>query len=221
MAGTNLNSVLSTIQGVSTLWIMEHANHPSTVASPKLLEGLVLPSVTAGVVSGDFDCVGKFAEGTFSQEGDDITVEDKKYTDGSVALTTIKQGTYGMKGELHNVNEAVCKKVLKMTEIAAVAGSTGKIEENKMLAYGATSGSISEAVVYIEFDKSNAYKGMLIPKSSIASKFLMKGDSTDNMTIESRFNFSEAPVEINKAGETGAVSFTTAYAGKTWLLIAK
>ena len=99
----------------------------------------------------------------------DITVEDKKYTDGSVAFTTIKQGTYGMKGELHNVNEAVCKKVLKMTEIAAVTGSTGKFEEKKMLAYGANSGSIPEAVVYLEFDKSNAYKGMLIPKSSIAS----------------------------------------------------
>lgn len=218
MAGTNLNSVLSTIQGVSTLWIMEHSNFPTIPAGVEL-EDLVFPSVTAGVVAGDFDCVGKFAEGTFSQEGDDITVEDKKYTDGSVAFTTIKQGTYGMKGELHNVNEAVCKKVLKMTEIAAVAGSTGKIEENKMLAYGATSGSISEAVVYIEFDKSNAYKGMLIPKSSIASKFLMKGDSTDNMTIESRFNFSEAPAKITIAGTD--VAFTTAYAGKTWMLIAK
>lgn len=218
MAGTNLNSVLSTIQGVSTLWIMEHSNFP-TIPVGVELEDLVFPSVTAGVVAGDFDCVGKFAEGTFSQEGDDVTVEDKKYTDGSVAFTTIKQGSYGMKGELHNVNEAVCKKVLKMTEIAAVAGSTGKFEENKMLAYGATSGSISEAVVYIEFDKSNAYKGMLIPKSSIASKFLMKGDSTDNMTIESRFNFSEAPAKITVGGTD--VAFTTAYAGKTWLLIAK
>jgi len=218
MAGTNLNSVLSTIQGVSTLWIMEHSNFPTIPAGVEL-EDLVFPSITAGVVAGDFDCVGKFAEGTFSQEGDDVTVEDKKYTDGSVSFTTIKQGSYGMKGELHNVNEAVCKKVLKMTEIAAVAGSTGKFEENKVLAYGATSGSISEAVVYIEFDKSNAYKGMLIPKSSIASKFLMKGDSTDNMTIESRFNFSEAPAKITVGGT--AVSFTTAYAGKTWLLIAK
>lgn len=218
MAGTNLNSVLSTIQGVSTLWIMEHSNFPTIPAGVEL-EDLVFPSVTAGVVAGDFDCVGKFAEGTFSQEGDDVTVEDKKYTDGSVAFTTIKQGSYGMKGELHNVNESVCKKVLKMTEIAAVAGSTGKFEENKMLAYGATSGSISEAVVYIEFDKSNAYKGMLIPKSSIASKFLMKGDSTDNMTIESRFNFSEAPAKITVGGTD--VAFTTAYAGKTWMLIAK
>ena len=218
MAGTNLNSVLSTIQGVSTLWIMEHSNFP-TVPSGVELEDLVLPSITAGVVAGDFDCVGKFAEGTFSPEGDDVTVEDKKYTDGSVAFTTIKQGSYGMKGELHNVNEAVCKKVLKMTEIAAVAGSTGKFEEKKMLAYGANSGSISEAVVFLEFDKSNAYKGMLIPKSSIASKFLMKGDSTDNMTIESRFNFSEAPAKITIAGAD--VAFTTAYAGKTWMLIAK
>ena len=218
MAGTNLNSVLSTIQGVSTLWIMEHSNFP-TVPEGVELEDLVLPSITAGVVAGDFDCVGKFAEGTFSQEGDDVTVEDKKYTDGSVAFTTIKQGSYGMKGELHNVNEAVCQKVLKMTTIAAVAGSTGKFEEKKMLAYGANSGSISEAVVYLEFDKSNAYKGMLIPKSSIASKFLMKGDSTDNMTIESRFNFSEAPAKITIAGED--VAFTTAYVGKTWMLIAK
>lgn len=218
MAGTNLNSVLSTIQGVSTLWIMEHSNFPTIPAGVEL-EDLVFPSITAGVVAGDFDCVGKFAEGTFSQEGDDVTVEDKKYTDGSVAFTTIKQGSYGMKGELHNVNEAVCKKVLKMTDIAAVAGSTGKFEENKMLAYGANSGSISEAVVYIEFDKSNAYKGMLIPKSSIASKFLMKGDSTDNMTIESRFNFSEAPAKITVGGTD--VAFTTAYVGKTWMLIAK
>lgn len=215
MAGTNLKSVLSTIQGVSTLWIMEHGNLPTG----KELEDLALPTFTAGAIVGDFDCVGKFAEGTFSQEGDDITVEDKKYTDGSVAFTTIKQGTYGMKGELHNVNEAICQKVLKMDAIAAVVGSTGIFEESKMLAYGADSGSIPEAAVYLEFDQSNAYKGMLIPKSSIASKFLMKGDSADNMTIESRFNFSEAPEKITIAGAD--VAFTTKYAGKTWLLIAK
>ena len=219
MAGTNLNSVLSTIQGVSTLWIMEHANFPTGGTPVRELEDLVLPTFSAGSLVGDFDCVGRFAEGTFSQEGDDITVEDKKYTDGSVAFTTIKQGTYGMKGELHNVNESICNKVLKMDIIAATAGATGAFGENKMLAYGASSGSISEAVVYVEFDKSNAYKGMLIPKSSIASKFLMKGDSTDNMTIETRFNFSEAPKKI-KVEETD-VAFTTDYLGKTWMLIAK
>lgn len=218
MAGTNLNSVLSTIQGVSTLWIMEHANFPTETEGNEL-EDLILPTFSAGGIVGDFDCVGKFAEGTFSQEGDDITVEDKKYTDGSVAFTTIKQGTYGMKGELHNVNEAICNKVLKMDAIAAETGTTGTFEENKMLAYGASSGSIPEAVVYVEFDKSNAYKGMLIPKSSIASKFLMKGDSTDNMTIEATFNFSEAPEKISIDGT--AVPFTTKYLGKTWMLIAK
>lgn len=215
MAGTNLKSVLSTIQGVSTLWIMEHGNLPTG----KELEDLALPTFAEGAIVGDFDCVGKFAEGTFSQEGDDITVEDKKYTDGTVAFTTMKQGTYGMKGELHNVNESICKKVLKMDAIDAADTETGIFGENKMLAYGASSGSIPEAVVYVEFDKSNAYKGMLIPKSSIASKFLMKGDSTDNMTIESRFNFSEAPEKISIDGED--VAFTTDYLGYTWMLIAK
>lgn len=218
MAGINLSSVISSIQGVSTVWMMEHENHPSTVATPKLLEDLPYPSLST-LASGSFDCVGKFGEGTFSQEGDDATIEDKKYTDGSVAFTTYKKGSYGIKGELHNVNENICKKVLKMSAIAADATTTGSIGENDAIAYDNASGWIDSSVLFIEFDKSNAFKGLLVPKTSIASKFLFKGDSTDNMTIEMKCNFSEAPEKIEITA--GTVDFTTKYKGKTWLLIAK
>ena len=214
MAATNLNSVVSSIQGVSTIWIMEHSKLPSG----KLLEELPFPTI-AGLASGAFDCIGKFGEGTFSQEGEDTSVESKKYTDGSVAFTTVKKGTYGLKGELHNVNRAICTNVLKLTAVDAAATSTGAINENKTLVYDATSGWIDNAAVLIEFASSNAYKGMLIPNTSVASKMLIKGDSTDNMTIEMKMDFSDAPEQV--VVSSTAVDFTDDYKGASFILIEK
>lgn len=216
MAGTNLNSVVSTIQGVSTLWLLDYK---SITALTGKLEDLTLPSISSGVLSGDFDCVGKFGEGTFSPEGDEGTVEQKKYTDGTVALSTVTKATYGVSGMLHNVNTAVCEKILGMTKVAKEATSTGIIGESD--AYGITedSGYIENAVLYLEFDKSNAYKGMLIPNSAITSKFITNGDSTDNATIQVSALFSEAPAKIEVNGT--AQAFTTKYAGMTFMLLAK
>lgn len=215
MAATNLNSVVSSIQGVSTIWIMEHSKLPTG----ELLEELPFPTI-AGLASGAFDCIGKFGEGTFSQEGEDTSVESKKYTDGSVAFTTVKKGTYGLKGELHNVNRAICTNVLKLKAVAAdAAPTTGAINENKTLVYDATSGWIDNAAVLIEFASSNAYKGMLIPNTSVASKMLIKGDSTDNMTIEMKMEFSDAPEQVVVAST--AVDFTADYIGASFILIEK
>ena len=85
-----------------------------------------------------------------------------------MAFTTVKKGTYGLKGELHNVNRAICTNVLKLTAVDADAeATTGAINENKTLVYDATSGWIDNAAVLIEFASSNAYKGMLIPNTSV------------------------------------------------------
>lgn len=213
MAGTNLNAVVSSIQGVSTLWIMEHSKLPQT-PDPLKLEDIPYPDLSS-LSSGAFDCVGRFGEGTFSQEGEDASVEDKKYTDGTVAFSTVKRGTYGIKGELHNVNDLICKNILKMKEVEA--GTSGTIGGTKGLVFDKDSGWIDNAVVYIEFDQSNAYKGLLIPNTSVASKFLFKGDSTDNMTIEMNMNFAEAPEKIKIGGSD--VAFTDDYVGASWVLI--
>ena len=210
----NLSSVVSGIQGMSTLFKMKHEDLPEG----KTLEELPLPTLT-GIASGAFDAIGKFAEGTFSVEGEDTSVETKKYTDGSVAFSTVQRGTYGLKGNLHNVASLVMEHVLGMETVAGESGSDGIIGEHASLKYTDASGFIGAAAFYIQFDTSSEYEGILIPNTSVASKLMLAGDSIDNAQIELTLTLAEAPEKVIVGSSER--DYTDIYKGTQYVLIKK
>lgn len=214
MAAENLTEIFSKAGGVSNAYIMKHDDLPTG----KKLEECKFPKLSDGS-SGDWDIIGKFETDSFSPKGEDITVETKLFTDGTVAAILSKEGTYGFDAKLQNISTAVCKKFLNMEEVAAVSGDTGVIGERKVLGYGKEKATIPNAAFYIEFNDSNEWAGILFPNIYLASKFITGGGVLDLSTVQmSALASAAAPKTFVEGVST---DFTNKYVGFYYMLIPK
>ncbi len=213
MAAVNLSAVLATASGVASVYIKLHDANWGT----KKLEALKVPEGDFDT-GGEWDLLGKFEAGSFSSTGEEASIEEKKFTDGSVAVSLPKRGTVGFDAKLLNISTAICKTILRMEEKALTAGGTGIMSERTVLLSGKENPTI-KASVLIRFNNSTAWHSVLFPNLSITSRFLIGGNEEDLSTIEIKASAAAAPASF----QAGAASpdLTTHYIGAEFVLVPK
>lgn len=237
--GANLAASLGNISGVGIFYICpltDATRNASTFGITAVtesneftggikMEALALPSMS-DLATGEFDGIGYMNLDSVEKQGDEPTITKHKYTDGTIALTAVTDGTFGLKGATLNAAPEMCKKLLNMRDVSATGTGLGK-----GLVYGVDAngnsamGLINPAMVYIEFLQSPDYKGIFIPYAMINTTLVAKGNKNDVWTLDLTIDAQKCPTEIpvTVATKDYDYPFTTAttYGGASYALIEK
>lgn len=215
---TNLGSILNTVGGVGRLWLF---NYSKDWDGTKKLEELIIPFTEAGVINSSvlFDLVGKLDMDSVEDAGEDMDIVDHRFTDGSVGVKLVSDGTYGLTCQSMNIAEDICTNLLLMKK--TTAGDANTLGKNS-LAYGQDGdmGFINPCAVFIEALSSDKYSGILYPYASLSSKLVVAGNKTDIWTINMNIGAQNCPLKtLDKTG--AAQDLTTIWGEASYVLIPK
>lgn len=211
----NRASDLSNISGLGNFWMLKVED-----LGTKKIEELDIPTYKDGKISEDtaFDLLGKMTMDSVSFTGDDQDINKVRYTDGSVGITLVQDGNFGISCSNMNISPVMCEGLLNMTKVGTpVDDPTANKTFAHGLAYGKDDkmGYISPALVYIEFLDSVDYAGILIPYSTIASRLDPTGNRTDVWSININISSNECPKAFQ------GTDITAVYEGVSYILVPK
>lgn len=218
MAGKNLSSLLNTIGGVGRLWLF---NYGKNWDGTKKIEELAIPFTTAGAIDTtvDFDLVGKLNMDSVEDAGEDMNIVDHRFTDGSVGVKLVEDGTYGFTAQSMNIAEDICVEILNMLKTTTgTANTLGK----DSLAYGQDGrmGFINPCAIYLETLSSDKYSGILYPYASLSADLQIAGNKTDIWVVNMNIGAQNCPLKA--LDKTGASKDLTAIWGESsYILIPK
>lgn len=218
---TNLSSVLNTIGGVGRLWIY---NYGKAWNGAKKIEDLVIPFTTSGNIGAnvDFDLVGKLDMDSVDTNGDDMNIVDHKFTDGSVGVKLVEDGTYGFSCQSMNVAELICENILNMKKEAVASAAAVKNLGDDYLAYGIDGniGFINPCAIFLETLTSDKYSGILYPYASLSASLKIAGNKTDIWTININAGAQNCPLKaLTMTGTTA--DLTAKWGEASYILIGK
>lgn len=218
MAGKNLSSLLSTVGGVGRLWLF---NYGKNWDGTKKIEEMIIPFTTSGVIDGtvDFDLIGKLDMDSVEDAGEDMNVVDHRFTDGSVGVKLVEDGTYGLTCQSMNIAEDICVELLNM--VKTTTGSDNTLGKNS-LAYGQDGkmGFINPCAIFLETLSSDKYSGILYPYASLGADLQVAGNKTDIWVVNMNIGAQNTPLKA--LDKTGASKDLTAIWGEsTYVLIPK
>lgn len=215
---TNLSSLLNTVGGVGRLWIF---NYQKNWDGTKKIEELAIPFTTGGVIdsSVDFDLVGKLDMDSVEDAGEDMNIVDHRFTDGSVGVKLVEDGTYGFTCQSMNIAEDICKELLNMVKTTAGLDNTlGK----DSLAYGqdGAMGFINPCAIFLETLSSDKYSGILYPYASLAADLQIAGNKTDIWVVNMNIGAQNTPLKALDKSNTSK-DLTAIWGEATYVLIPK
>ena len=218
--GINRVSELNNISGLGNFWMAKVPDLIATntqTATDYTIETEKLPKIKDdGSLESNFDLLGKMTMDSISFAGDEQDIVKQRYTDGSVGITLVQDGTFAISCTNMNIAPEMCEGLLNMDKItAAAAGET--TDFSSALAYGKNDkmGYISPAAVYIEFLDSPQFKGILLPYATVSSRLDPTGNKTDIWQISMNVSANECPLKYN-----GKV-YTKKYFGVSYILVPK
>ena len=219
MAGKNLGTLLNIVGGVGRLWIYPYGKNWDGTTK---IEDMMIPFTTAGIIdsSVEFDLVGKLNMDSVEDAGEDMNIVDHRFTDGSVGVKLVEDGTYGINCQSMNIAEDICVELLNMTKntTTTTANTLGK----DALAYGqdGTMGYINPCGIYLETLSSDKYSGILYPYASLTADLQVAGNKTDIWVVNMQIGAQNCPLKT--LDKTGASKELTALWGEaTYILIPK
>lgn len=189
---TQLSPALGIISGVTWIDIYERP-----AISPKNL---------SNIEEADWVNIGGFREGTFNFTGDDMTITPQKYENGQNIVSTTKDGTYGIEGNLPDISKAVCKKLLRMKDLNLTAATGAYVKGRDVIGYGDSIGLLENIMVRLRFEQG-AWDSLVYPNANISSKLQGSGSSEDLLDIQ-------VEVSTSKSEDTDT-------AGQIWVLVGK
>lgn len=140
----------------------------------------------------DWINIGGFREGTFNFTGDEMTITEQKYENGQTIVATTKDGTYGAEGSLADLHPAVCKKVLRMKDIATTGAAEGAyVKGREVIGYGDSIGLLEGVFIRLRFEQGY-YDSLIYPNANISSRLEGAGSSEDLVNITTTISTSKS-----------------------------
>lgn len=129
----------------------------------------------------DWIQAGVFREGTFNFTGDDQTVTEIKSENGTVIVSTVKDGTYGFEGNNLDIGIEPAKLFLKMEDVD-VETATGWLKDKVAIRYNKIA-NLQGLKIRLRFE-AGAYESIVYPNATLTSKLIGAGSTEDVMALQ-------------------------------------